>query len=116
MQDGIIRKIGASLVVSSVWFTAASLPLAAQTQAQPQDPAAANKASDKKDKKDKSAKPDPTPAPTGTLSTNDDPAMIGKRNINGSLSQKITGKLGGLREKEIAIGRQLAAEVEQQSK
>ncbi len=41
--------------------------------------------------------------------------MIGKRNVNGG-SDKLFGWLGGSQEKEMAIGRRLAAEVEQQAK
>jgi len=42
--------------------------------------------------------------------------MIGKRNINGGSGDKFFGWLGGSKDKEMAIGRQMAAEVEQQSK
>ncbi|MFV0390022.1 MAG: M48 family metallopeptidase [Pyrinomonadaceae bacterium] len=48
------------------------------------------------------------------LSKDEDPAMIGKRNINGGFD-KFAGWLGGSRDKEIALGRQLAAQVEQQA-
>lgn len=118
MQNGIIRKLGTSAVIWSVWLTALSLPL--PLLAQTTDTSVAKspdkeKKGSKKEKKDASAKPTPTPATTGTLSDKDDPAMIGKRNINGGFD-KVTGKLGGSRDKEIAIGRQLAAEVEQQAK
>lgn len=68
-------------------------------------------------KKDKKAKVDDkkqAPAQKG-LTVNEDPAMIGKRNIN-SGGDKFFGWLGGSREKEAMIGRQLAMEVEQQSK
>src|SRR5215210_8938064 len=41
--------------------------------------------------------------------------MIGKRNVNGG-TDKFFGWLGGSKEKEAAIGRQLAMEVEQQAK
>jgi predicted Zn-dependent protease len=41
--------------------------------------------------------------------------MIGKRKINNG-SDKFFGWLGGSKEKEMAIGRQLALEVEQQAK
>ena len=46
------------------------------------------------------------------LSVNEDPSKIGTRNIN----KGFTGWLGGSKEKEIALGRQIAAQVEQQSK
>lgn len=57
-----------------------------------------------------SAKPASSTKP---LSTNEDPAMIGKRNINkGILVPKITAGT----EKEVRLGRELAAEVERQAK
>ena len=46
------------------------------------------------------------------LSVNDDPAMIGKRNIN----KGIIAKMSGSTEKEVKLGRQLAAEVDRQAK
>ena len=60
-----------------------------------------------------------TPAATTTakstkpLSTNEDPAMIGKRNINSGL---IIPKLSGSLEKEVRMGREAAAEVDRQAK
>jgi beta-barrel assembly-enhancing protease len=58
-----------------------------------------------------------TPAPTANkaLSEKENPTLIGKRKIN-SGSDKLFGWLGGSQEKEIALGRQLAAQVEQQAK
>lgn len=49
------------------------------------------------------------------LSRKEDPSQIGKRNINGGWD-KITGWLGGSRQREIEIGRQLSLQVEQQAK
>lgn len=49
------------------------------------------------------------------LDKDEDPAMIGKRNINGGFD-KFVGWLGGSREKEIQLGAQLAAQIEQQAK
>ncbi|HZE68594.1 MAG TPA: M48 family metallopeptidase [Pyrinomonadaceae bacterium] len=46
------------------------------------------------------------------LATNEDPAMIGKRNINGG----IIAKMSGSTEKEVRLGRELAAEVDRQAK
>ena len=46
------------------------------------------------------------------LSTNEDPAMIGKRNINGGF----VGKISGGTEKEVRMGREAAAEVDRQAK
>ena len=97
MRKGFIRKFGAFFILSSVWFSAAAvLPL-------------------------KTAAQTPTPAKTtqtttqSVLSDKENPAMIGKRNINGG-GDKFWGWLGGSQAKEIAIGRQLALEVEQQAK
>jgi hypothetical protein len=45
----------------------------------------------------------------------EDPTLIGKRKINNG-SDKFFGWLGGSKEKEVAIGRQIAMEVEQQAK
>ncbi|MDI1243769.1 MAG: M48 family metalloprotease, partial [bacterium] len=49
------------------------------------------------------------------LSPKEDPTQIGKRKIN-SGSDKFFGWLGGSQDKEIAMGRRLAMEVEQQAK
>src|SRR5689334_2423998 len=59
----------------------------------------------------------PVPAPVvhtsgKPLSTNEDPAMIGKRNINTG----IIAKMSGSTEKEVRLGRELAAEVDRQAK
>ena len=63
-------------------------------------------------------KPNPKKAQTATvkstkpLSTSEDPAMIGKRNINGG----IIAKMSGSTEKEVRLGRELATEVDRQAK
>src|ERR1041385_8045819 len=59
----------------------------------------------------------PVPAPVvhtsgKPLSTNEDPSMIGKRNINTG----IIAKMSGSTEKEVRLGRELAAEVDRQAK
>ncbi len=46
------------------------------------------------------------------LATNEDPAMIGKRNINSG----IIAKMSGSTEKEVRMGREAAAEVDRQAK
>ena len=67
----------------------------------------------KQDDKDK-AKPQVT-STKKPLGPKEDPAQIGKRKLN-SGTDKLFGWLGGSQEKEIAIGRQLAMEFEQQAK
>src|SRR6267143_652916 len=57
-----------------------------------------------------------TPASTSSskkpLSVNEDPSLIGKRNIN----KGIIAKMSGSTEKEVRMGRELAAEVDRQAK
>ena len=114
MHSGIIRKTSASLFVMSMWISSvAILPAAGFAQQDTKQPAQQNASKDK-DKDKTSAKPTPTPS-TSPLSVKDDPAQIGKRNINKG-TDKFFGWLGGSQEKEMQIGRQLAMEVEQQSK
>jgi beta-barrel assembly-enhancing protease len=120
MDKSAVRKIGSVFLMSAVLMTStAILPLSsfAQTTDTKQD----KKQTTKSDKKDKKAKETPAATPqtqtqTGSkLSVKEDPSQIGKRNIN-SGSDKFFGWLGGSKEKEAALGRQLAAEVEQQAK
>lgn len=104
MHKGMFRKISASFLISAIWFSSVVLMTPTVGLAQ----------TDNKDKDKAAAKPTATPT-TGPLNPKDDPSQIGKRNINKG-SDKFFGWLGGSQEKEMAIGRQLAAEVEQQSK
>lgn len=66
-------------------------------------------------KSDVKASSTPVPVSNKALSEKEDPNLIGKRKINGG-GDKFFGWLGGSQEKEIQIGRQLAAQVEQQAK
>jgi hypothetical protein len=116
----MLKKIGAGFVVFSVWAGLILAPAGYYAQESPkQSPDKDAKASTEKDKKDKSkpnsAKPTPDPGKGAPLGVNEDPAQIGKRNINGG-SDKFFGWWGGSKDKEMAIGRQLAMEVEQQAK
>lgn len=109
----------ASLLFSSVAAVAqtpATKPADAQkttqTQSEQKAPAAQNQAAQKEDPKKT------TPAPTAVktsnkpLSTNEDPEMIGKRNIN----KGIIAKMSGSTEKEVRQGREAAMEVDRQAK
>ena len=106
MRNSFLQKFTAFFMVSLVWLSAISfypVSVAAQTT-----PNTNEKSQDDKNKPNtNSGKP---------LSEDEDPSQIGKRNINGSLGNKFFGWLGGSREKEAAIGRQLSLEVEQQAK
>jgi predicted Zn-dependent protease len=64
------------------------------------------------DPKTTQTKPTTPARSTKPLSTNEDPSMIGKRNINGG----IIAKMSGGTEKEVRQGREAAAEVDRQAK
>jgi beta-barrel assembly-enhancing protease len=114
MRKGLVRNVSAFFLTFSFLLSAtafAPLSINAQTTGDK------DKKDQKKDKNKKSEQPTSTPQTntSKTLSPNEDPSLIGKRNINGG-GDKFWGWLGGSREKEIAVGRQLATEVEQQAK
>ena len=99
--------LGVSLWVTTVAAWAAQAP---QTQTKNQ-----TQSSTKSDQKDQNAAQTPaTSQPTNKspLSVNDDPTMIGKRNINKGL----WGRLAAGTEKEVRAGRMLAAEVDKEAK
>jgi len=118
--------LAASLLVSSVAAVAqtpATKPddsaqkTTTQTQTQTdqtQTQATDAKATDAKTTADaKKTQPAPVAAhSTKPLSTNEDPSMIGKRNINTG----IIAKMSGSTEKEVRLGREAAAEVDRQAK
>ena len=124
MRRDSIRKFGSMFVTGAILFgTVSFYPLSAAAQT-----TAATRQDDKKDKKGKKDKKQEaassstaqmqtpqTPNPKGPLSPKEDPNQIGKRKINDG-ADKFFGWLGGSKEKEIAIGRQIATEVEQQAK
>ena len=113
MHRESVRKFGAYTLAATVWFSAISfIPTTAQAQAS-EDTKDNKKA--KAAKKDDKAKPQAQGPVSKTLSVKEDPNQIGKRKIN-SGTDKLFGWLGGSQEKEVALGRQLAIEVEQQAK
>lgn len=122
MDKSAVRKIGSLFLMSAVWMTStAILPLSsfAQTTNTKKQDKKQTTQNDKKtsDKKTETTAAEPqTQTQTGSkLGVKEDPSMIGKRNIN-SGTDKFFGWLGGSKEKEAALGRQLAMEVEQQTK
>lgn len=109
MHFGLIRRIGVFTIASSVLLSSvAFFPVAAAAQTD------TPKKESKKKKESKSAVAQ-TQNGAKALSTKEDPTQIGKRKIN-SGTDKLFGWLGGSQEKEIALGRQLALEVEQSAK
>ena len=114
-MNSFSRLVTAILLTSSL--LAASVAGFAQTndttktqQPQPTTQSSTASTAAKKDTTQKA--PATTPANTKPLSVNEDPAMIGKRNINKGF---IAGISGGT-EKEVKQGREAAAEVERQAK
>lgn len=110
MQAQLVRRLISSVVLSTLVFSSFFvLPSPAFSQ-EKDSKKSAKKAS-------KKAEPSATPAATGgkPLSVKEDPSQIGKRKINNG-TDKFFGWLGGSQEKEIQIGRMLAAQVEQQAK
>src|SRR6266576_3358740 len=101
--------LGISLWVSSVAVLAA--PQQPKDQPQGQTQPASTKTDPKAQTTDPKAAPQ-QPASNKTLSTNEDPTMIGKRNINKGL----WGKLAAGTDKEVRAGRMLAAEVDKEAK
>jgi len=114
------RTVTALVLTSS--FLAGSLTVLAQTnQSTTQDQNKTTPATQTQSTPTSTTKSTATPAsapaattskPGKPLSTNEDPAMIGKRNINGGIISKMSGST----EKEVRLGRELAAEVDRQAK
>ncbi|HQU94158.1 MAG TPA: M48 family metallopeptidase [Pyrinomonadaceae bacterium] len=100
------RSVASFLVIAFSFCTFILAPNV--VSAQKKDDAVAKKTDEKKDPKKESTT-------SKALSTKEDPSQIGKRKIN-SGTDKFFGWLGGSQDKEIAIGRRLAMEVEQQAK
>ena len=95
----------ASLLVSSV--------AAVAQQTSTTKPAEDAQKTEQKQSEQKPTAPAATPVKSNKpLSTKEDPNMIGKRNINTG----IIAKMSGSTEKEVRLGRELAAEVDRQAK
>ncbi|MGI8567308.1 MAG: hypothetical protein ACR2LZ_12595, partial [Pyrinomonadaceae bacterium] len=98
------RTATSLMLVMSLWTTAVAVAAPQTPQASTPAPAEkkeSGKKNDNKDSKDKksSAAPNQKSAPGGTLSSNEDPRLIGKRNINKGI---IIPKMAGSLEKEVA--------------
>ena len=119
MRKRFVRQLSAFFLMFAFLLSATALaPLSVAAQTTDEK----SKKEDKNNKKDKKTEKQPEKQTTATLnygkkplSPNEDPSMIGKRNINGG-GDKLWGWLGGSKEKEVQVGRQLALEVEQQAK
>ncbi|MBK9152983.1 MAG: M48 family metalloprotease [Chloracidobacterium sp.] len=116
MHRRLAGKYGSSLIILSLLLFSVSItPMAVSAQANDNKKSSKKKAESSKNKKAPAAEPTPAATSQKPLSTKEDPSQIGKRKIN-SGSDKFFGWLGGSQEKEMQIGRTLAAQVEQQVK
>ena len=110
MNNRFSRVIIALALAASLWTTAVATSFGQQQQPQPQNQQQTTAGTD--------AKKPATPATTTPaadhrpLSTDEDPTMIGKRNINKGLIARMSGST----EKEVKWGRAQAAEIDKSVK
>ena len=103
----------ASLLASSVAAVGQTSTTKSTEQAQKTSQTQTTEAKQAEAKTEQKAQPATTTAKsTKPLSANENPDMIGKRNINTG----IIAKMSGSTEKEVRLGRELAAEVDRQAK
>src|SRR2546423_2517794 len=107
MKIRLSRAVVATGIAFSVWLTTSAALAAPQQTQQPAQPAT----SQSSDKNKQATTPTQT-ASTKSLPTNEDPTMIGKRNIN----KGIWGKMASGTESEVKLGRMLAAQVDKEAK
>lgn len=115
MKSRLSRAVTALGLASSLWMTsiaALANPLP-QNQTQGQTQSTGQKDQKAGTTAQGNSQPSATqPVNRGPLSTNEDPTMIGKRNIN----KGIWGRMASGTEKEVRMGRQLAAQVDKEVK
>jgi len=113
MNSRLSRAVIAAGIVVSMWMTsAAALAGPRRSQDQNQSSSSAKKDSNKSKTQDNKTQTQTQTSSVKPLSTNEDPTLIGKRNIN----KGIWGKMAGGTESEVKLGRQLASQVERESK
>jgi peptidase M48-like protein len=114
MKSSLSRAVTAIGLGVSLWFTSiAAVAAPVQSQDQTQGQTQTTPQTTQKDKKSQGPEPQPSqPVNKKPLSTNEDPNMVGKRNIN----KGIWGKIAAGTESEVRMGRQLAAQVEKEAK
>ena len=113
MRSNRTRTLTALALALSLWASAISAvaaPLQQQTQDQQQQKTPATTTTPAKPTQ--TAQTATTTTAKKPLSVSEDPSMIGKRKINSGLIAKMSGSL----EKEVALGRMLAAEIDRQAK
>jgi predicted Zn-dependent protease len=103
-------RVATALLLASSLFASSVRVIAQSTQSQEPAKSQAPAKEDKKKTQEKATSTSTTPGKV--LSTNENPNMIGKRNIN----KGIIAGMSGSTEKEVRLGRELAAEVDRQAK
>ncbi len=104
------RVVTALALALSLWVSAIGAVANAQPQTQEQKKSEQKSAKDGQEQK--TASQTTTQSSGKPLSKNEDPNQIGKRNINSGLIAKMSGSL----EKEVALGRQIAAQLDKENK
>jgi hypothetical protein len=116
MHNRFTRAFTALGLVFTLWagsLAAAPLPRRQQQQDAQKEQSQQKDIAAKKTADDKTAQPSTATANPGKpLSEKEDPRLIGKRKINGGIIASISGGV----DKEVALGRQLAAEVDREAK
>jgi len=113
MKFHLSRAVVAVGLGASLWFGSISAMAAPQqTKDQTQNPSTQTPSTPQDQKSSTASTPEQQAKKGGPLSTNDDPNMIGKRNINKGL----WGKLAAGTESEVKMGRMLAAQVDKEAK
>jgi predicted Zn-dependent protease len=107
MSSRFTRVATATVLTGSLWLSLISAAAAPRQQQQPDQPQKADPSAAKAPQTSP-----PAPAKSGSLPTNEDPGQIGKRNINKGIIARMSGSI----EKEVALGRQLASEVDRENK
>ncbi|HEV3471372.1 MAG TPA: M48 family metallopeptidase [Pyrinomonadaceae bacterium] len=112
MFNKFSRTLTALALALSLWagsVAAVAAPRRAQTGQKPDEQA---KKADAKGQQAKEPQTVKASATTKPLSEKEDPRLIGKRKINGGIIASMSGSL----EKEVNLGRQLAAQVDREAK
>jgi beta-barrel assembly-enhancing protease len=112
MKIRLSRAVTAFGLGASLWLGSISAFAKPQDKSQDKTQTQTQSQSAQKDQKKDSEPQQTASSKRGPLSTNDDPNMIGKRNINKGL----WGKLAAGTESEVKMGRMLAAQVDKEAK
>lgn len=104
------RIATALALVASLW--AGSFSVLAQSTQTAETPTQAKTEAKQESQDSKKEQPKTAKSTTKPLSPSEDPSMIGKRNIN----KGIIASMSGSTEKEVRLGRELAAQVDREAK